>query len=304
VEVNEVVSLRQNELSPGTRSESPVTEPLSFTILEVSRYETAVRPPLEFPSLFNGQPIRYYVNLFASPVDVNQVITPRNLAIGIADRQSKFSTGYSLGALVDIVQGNNGVQTGLIYSYRSYVPVEFGLIQGEQPIKDGEDPMRFGRLRYRTISIPLTYNRQLFQDQKWRVSGGLGMAMNIILSSDFKLENNHTLVDLERFWQDYLDQGKQEGTIVPGGRSSEYTDFLSPPQGYLEGGSLIKNTSLYLSGNLRFERLLDDRWSLYFSPTVTRQFTVREDDGGKGPLQDRIHSTMLRFGTRLLLSDK
>lgn len=300
----EVVSTNQSEPSPSVRTGLLITKPVPLANAEVTRYETAVQPPLEFPSLINGQPVRYYVNLFASPVDLNQVITPENNFIGIAERQSNFSTGYSVGALVDIVQGHNGVQTGLMYNYRSYVPVEFGLIQGEQPIKDGEEPVRFGRLRYRTISVPLAYNRQLYQNQKWRVSGGLGMAMNIILSSDFKLENKLTLVDLERWWQYYLDQGKQDGTIVSGGRSSEYTDFLAPPQGYLEGGSLVKNTSLYLSGTLRFERLLDERWSLYFSPTVTRQFTVREDDGGKGPLQDRIHSTMLSFGTRLLLSDK
>jgi len=281
---------------------------VSETVATIDYTVSWGEPPLQAPPYLAppvaAQPIHYYANLFASPVDVNQVVTPHNQYIGIAERQSNFSTGYSIGALVDIVQGNNGVQTGLQFSYRSYVPVAFGLIQGKQPLKDGEEPVRFGRLRYRTISIPLIYNRQLYQDQKWRVSGGLGVAMNVILSSDFKLDNNLTLDDLDRFWREYLARGKEEGTIANIGRSSEYTDLLAPPQGYLEGGSLIKNTSLYVTGSLRFERLLDDRWSLYFSPTVMRQFTVREDDGGKGPLQDRIHSGMFRFGTRLLLSDK
>ncbi len=248
-------------------------------------------------------PIRYYLNFFVSPVDLNQVITQENQFVGIQSG-SDLTTGYSFGTLLDITQGANGIQTGLVYGYRAYVPAEILRLESRQPVTADQEPIGYGRLRYHTVSVPLNYEREVFRNARWQLSGGLGMSMNIILSSKFRLDGIYTTEDLERQIVQYRQKLEDEGIIPVTGRASTSHEILHPEAGYLQGGSLLDNSSLYLSGNFRVERLLSDRWSLYLSPTVSRLLTVRPGDGGKGPLEDRIHNAMLRFGTRIRLTDK
>ncbi len=267
--------------------------------------QSAMGPPpaLGLVEALGPKPIRYYLNLFVSPVDLNQIITQENQFVGI-QAGSDLTTGHSFGTLLDINQGVNGIQIGLVYGYRAYVPAEILRLESRQPISGAEDPIRYGRLRYHTVSVPLNYEREVFRNDRWQFSGGLGMSMNIILSSKFRLDGIYTTEDLERQIAQYRQVLQDEGIIPVTGRASGTHEILHPEAGYLQGGSLLDNSSLYVSGNFRVERLLNDRWSLYFSPTVSRLLTVRPGDGGKGPLEDRIHNAMLRFGTRIRLTDK
>ena len=271
----------------------------------VRRWTTGVKPALELPLPDAGEPIRYYLNVFASPLDLNQINTLANEQLGIFERKL-ISRDWSAGALVDITKGKNGIQVGLIYGNRSYVPAEI-LVLEEERRRRQEDPdrVRFGRLLFNTVSIPLNYERVLQRTDNWQVSMGVGLAANVVLASEFRLAEGFTYDDLRRQVDIYRQELYTSGKIIkPAGFQKGLNDIVNPPTGYLQGGSLIDNTSLYLSGNIRVERLLDNRWSLYFSPTVSRLFTLREDDGGKGPLQDRIHNTMLRVGTRFRLTDR
>ena len=45
-------------------------------------------------------------------------------------------------------------------------------------------------------------------------------------------------------------------------------EILDPAPRDISREVAAENSSLYLSGNVRVERLLNDRWSVYFSPTV------------------------------------
>ncbi|THH41956.1 PorT family protein [Neolewinella litorea] len=266
----------------------------------VKRKQPRIYAPLHYDGLFTGEPVQYFLNAFVSPLDLNQVITQSNPQLGI-EGQSKLSTGYSIGTLIDVAQAKNAIQVGFIYGYRSYVPAEILNIEQDSLLTPQDENIRYGRLTYRTLSLPLNYERELAANDKWRLSGGIGMAMNVILSSEFQLADNYTKDDLERVI-DHFVANHQSST--DGRASSGRRNILYPEVGYLQGGSIFDNSSLYVSGNLRIERLLNDRWSLYFSPTVTRLFTVSDTDGGKGPLEDRIHNTMLRLGTRIRLTDK
>ena len=287
------------------RLTSPAARAIASTAYLARRWSASVKPALALPLPDAGEPIRYYLNVFASPLDLNQVNTLANEQLGIFAR-TLLSRDWSAGALVDITKGKNGMQVGLIYGNRSYVPAEI-LVLEDQRRRRQEDPnrVRFGRLLYNTVSIPLNYERVVRRTDNWQVSVGVGLSANIVLASEFRLAAGFTYDDLRKQVEFYREELYTTGKITkPAGFQKGLNDIVDPPTGYLQGGSLIDNTSLYLSGNVRVERLLDDRWSLYFSPTVSRLFTLREDDGGKGPLQDRIHNTMLRVGTRFRLTDK
>ena len=252
------------------------------------------------PILGTDDPVQYYLNVFVSPVDFNQVVTLENPSLGI-QAQNKLSTGYSAGVLVDMNQGHNIFQFGLTYGYRSYVPAEILNIQQDASFTPPDEDIRYGRLTYWSVSLPLNYQRELAANDHWRFAAGAGVAMNLILNSKFQLADGYTKEDLKRNINNFI---SANGSSHDGRAISTRRNILDPEGGYLQGGSIFDNTSLYLSGNLRVERLLSDRWSLYFSPTVTRLITLRSTDGGKGPLEDRIHNTMLRFGTRIRLTGK
>ena len=256
---------------------------------------TGVHRPLQLAGLFGSEPVRYYLNAFVSPVDFNEVVTQENGVLGIT-AQRKLSTGYSIGALLEAAQGVNALQFGLVYGLRSYVPAKILLIEEDTSGVEQELGIRYSRLTYQTISIPLNYQRELSSNEKWRVSAGVGMSMNVVLGSHVKLPPDVTLADLNRIIQGSI------ATKAPR-EKAQASEILDPTRGYFQGGGILENSSLYLSGNVRIERLLSDRWSIYFSPTFSKLVTVREGKGGKGPLEDRIHNTMLQMGARLRLTN-
>jgi hypothetical protein len=291
-----------------TKPELPVVRrgafgPVAVSGQGVTLFSTSVRPLLRLPGIQPPQPIRYYLNLFVSPLDVNQVVTLANPNLGINDRID-LSTGFSVGALVDIEQGDNALQTGLIYGYRSYIPAEILQLNDRGTQDPDREAIRYGRLKYRTASFPLNYYRTFRTTEKWRISGGLGASMNVILSAEFQLGEGVTQKDLVRELNTFRETAREEGLPKSLNGIGATNRFINPTVGILDGGGFLDNSSLYLGGSLRVERLVSDRWSLYFSPTFTRLFTVRDNDGGKGPLADRIHNTMLRAGARVRLTDK
>jgi hypothetical protein len=265
-------------------------------------HTSTANPLLRLPELPVAVPIRYYLNLFVSPLDVNQVVTLANPNLGISDRSS-LSTGFSLGALIDIEQGRHALQTGLLYGYRSYTPGEILRLENSSQNSDQQD-VRYGRLKYHTASVPLNYWRTLHTTNKWRISAGMGLTVNLILSAEFQLGENVTRKDLIRELDAFRRLASEEGSPKAFTSVGATNRFVNPSPGILDGGGTLENSSLYVGGSLRVERLLSERWSVYLSPTVTRLFTVRDDDGGKGPLTDRIHNTMLRAGARMRLTDK
>ncbi|MGB3799123.1 MAG: hypothetical protein WA952_04865 [Lewinella sp.] len=289
-----VVSM--DEAFPYPRFGTEIVEPLPRHLTPLAAKRPRISPMLDLAGILGGTPVQYYLNAFVSPLDINDIATLENEVLGI-EAQRKLSTGYSAGVLIEANQGNNALQFGLIYGHRSYVPAKILLIEEDTSGFEQERPIRYSRLAYETVSIPLNYQRQLSSTEKWRVSAGVGMAMNVVLKSQVNLPDDVTLADLNRIIQNSAPE-------KPGGRSksSATSEILDPTEGYFQGGGLLENSSLYISGNIRVERLLGDRWSVYFSPTVGRLLTVREGDGGRGPLEDRIHNTMFRLGTRVRLS--
>ena len=289
-------ALRRPMVIPEVRLRPALLEPLDTRIDPLAEREILPRLALHFDGIPGSDPVQYYLNAFVSPLDLNEVVTQESKWLGIK-AQRRVSLGYSVGALLEVEQKGNALQFGLIYGHRSYVPAKMQIIEEDTTgLKRAQD-IRYSRLTYETVSIPLNYQREITANDKWRLSAGVGMAMNVVLGSDIRLPENVTLEDLNRMLREEV---KQPG--VGRDAKAQMEEILDPTQGYFQGGGILENSSLYLSGNFRVERLLGDRWSVYFSPTVGRLLTIREGDGGRGPLEDRVHNTMLRFGTRLRLS--
>jgi hypothetical protein len=291
------------EPAPTTRSAPPGTEVLETVEVTLENPTGVPSPALQLAPFKPGVPVRYALNAFVSPFDFNQVITP---ASSIRDfdvsGDIRLTAGYSAGLLVDISQGKNGLQTGLIYSRRSYIPTALKwYLEEDYPVIE---PIRgYSRFVFDAITIPLNYRRTLTENERWRFSGRLGMSMSIIAASSFNTPEGQ-----ERFvesFNSFADQDLPEGTgrsLLEGvGISSRR--LTNPEPGWLQGGSILANSSFYLNGGVTVERLINERFSLYVSPSIGRVVYLRDSDG-IGPYRDRIHTGSIRLGSRFVLSKK
>ncbi|WP_020568913.1 hypothetical protein [Neolewinella persica] len=259
-------------------------------------------PVLNLPEVESSEPVQYYVNAFVSPLDINQVVTPRT-SIGEFDISGdrRFTYGSSVGLLFDFIQGKNGLQVGAIYSRRSYIPTALKwYLQDEytafEPIKG------YQRFNFENITFDFNYKRTLLTSENWRVSGRMGVSLSVIARSSFD-GKDEVVAGFNEFEE-------RVGNLPDGQRSSgRPTDFSgqrklqNPPNGWLEGGSILANSSFYLGGGIVVERLMNPRWSIYVSPAIGRVVYLKVDQG-IGPYNDRIHLSNLRFGSRYLFGGK
>jgi hypothetical protein len=280
----------------------PVAVP-SLQIEKLRKTTYLPSPPLNLPKVDNSEPVQYYVNAFVSPFDVNRVVTP-GTSIGEFDISGdrRFTYGSSVGLLIDVSQGKNGLQVGATYSRRSYIPTALKwYLQDEytafEPIKG------YQRFNFENIAFDLNYKRTLLTTNNWRISGRVGMSLSVIARSSFD-GKDEVVAGFNEFEE-------RVGNLPDGQRSGENrpTDFSgkrrlqNPPSGWLQGGSILANSSFYLSGGVVVERLMNPRWSLYVSPTIGRVIYLKEDQG-IGPYNDRINLGNLRLGSRYLFGNK
>lgn len=281
--------------------------PASVATLPIRKLNKAVylpSPALTLPKIDKGEPVYYYVNAFISPFDFNQVVTPAT-SIGDFDISGdrRFTQGASLGVLIDIEQGKSGLQVGAIYSRRSYIPTALKwYLQDEytafEPIKG------YSRFIFESITFPLNYKRTLLTTEKWRVSGRIGMSLSVIARSSFKGQED-VVAGFNAFEERSPGLPPVSGSREPDRRVdfSGRRKLQNPPSGWLEGGSILANSSFYLGGGVVVERLISPRWSLYVSPTIGRVIYLQEDSG-IGPYNDRINVGNLRLGSRYLFGGK
>ncbi|WP_273444470.1 hypothetical protein [Neolewinella agarilytica] len=289
----------------------PVASVERLDIRPLSRSLSLPSPAVQLPRVDHSEPVRYYANVYSSPFDFNQVVTPANAVREIdISGDDRITRGMSFGLLMDISQGKNGLQIGAIFGRRSYIPTALKWYLEEsypliEPVKG------YSRFIYETISFPLSYQRTFTESDKWRFSGRVGMNMTVIARSSFSIptEDQELLIDAFNGRADLPGPPPAvAGEEASGGRSvttsgSSSRKLVNPDPGWLEGGSMLANSSFYLGGGLQVERLITPRWSIYVSPSFGRVIYLREKQG-IGPYNDRIHTGSIRFGGRYLLSRK
>lgn len=279
----------------------------ALPIKQLTKATRLPSPALQLPEIENGEPVRYYINAFVSPFDINEVVTPAT-SIGQFDISGdrRFTQGASIGLLFDVQQGKNGLQIGAIYSRRSYIPSALKWYLQDEYEHTAFEPVKgYSRFRYANITFPFNYKRTVLKGNKWHVSARLGMSLSVIAHSSF--EGQEDVVD--GFNALAIRAGNTPALYDNSRSLAREADFSgrhqleNPPKGWLEGGSILTNSSFYLGGGVVVERLLDPRWSVYVSPSFGRVVYLQQDEG-IGPYNDKIHIGNLRFGSRYRFGGK
>jgi hypothetical protein len=281
-----------------------VYPPAYLATLNIGKLANSLYPPspaLTLPRQHEAEPIYYYLNAFISPVDLNQVITPETEILEFdisSDRRITY--GKSAGLMLDVVQGNSGLQLGFVYSRRSYIPTALKWWR-EDEFAPTELAYQGGYTRfiYDALELQFNYKRTLVETDKWRFSGQIGMGVNMVAYADFD--------DQERFVREFNDflewasnqpvSPEEQGGARSGGSAADLKQLKKPASGFLEGGGVFDNSSLYVNGGIVIERLISQRWSVYLAPTIGRAVYLRENQG-IGPYKDRINPAGLHLGSR------
>ncbi|MEM6771677.1 MAG: hypothetical protein AAF597_13925, partial [Bacteroidota bacterium] len=277
-------------------------DPLASPSYTANWASTLPSPALSLAPIDKSVPVQYHLNLFMTPAEASQVITPpgqhNNVAIIGKDRVTFNS---SAGFLLDVSKGRDGLQIGAVYSVHDYKPAD---LTSDNCLVRGDCPEGYSRFQYRTLSFPFAYERTLFKGRNWRVSANVGMAMTVFTEIDISITEeaqsglNATLDDprANRFTNP---SNGRTNTIS----RAELTGGDEEFHGWFEnGGGLLDNSRFYMGGGFSVERRINSRFSIYLAPNYSRMFS--RENGGVGPYKDRIHRASLRFGSRYLLGEK
>lgn len=268
-------------------------------------------PMLNLAEVDHSVPVYYYVNGFVSPVDVNQVVTPGHTAGEFKiSSERRYASGFTAGGLLDINKGKNTLQIGVIYSRRAYLPAS--LRWRYQDYFTPRSPVEgYSKFIYHAIEFPFSYKRTLSENDRWRVSARAGMSLSVIAKPVIK-DQDAVVAKFEAFEEEVAEGRYAFGAgFLPSGAPPRppQTDFSSehelkdPAKGWLEGGSILANSSFYLESGVTVERIMNPRWSLYLSPSIGRVIYLREGEG-VGPYRDRINLGSLRMGSRYRFGGK
>lgn len=290
-----------------TVNEITVVEPLAITLADHLIIEEDGPSPLANLAEDKDQlPVAktFHLRPFISPWDINQVVTPKQAVNDIIlERDNRLSYGSSAGVLLDVTYRKHSVQYGIIYGRRSYIPTVLKDVEAFEP---GQGPIErrdtnYSRISLQNISLPVVFQRELFNKNRWRMTIDAGLAANFNIWSRFRKSPT--------FDADVLNWTRQTPQSLSGiGRTPETRnlnridarDLVFPEEGLFQGGSLLENVNISASLGFSIERQFNERMSFYVAPRFSRAIYYQKSAGVE-PFNDRIHNNSVQFGTRILL---
>ena len=227
---------------------------------------------------------------FAGSPDYNRIITPlQPIDDGTVVSLDRYSLGYSGGITLGIEHGKWEIETGAVYAARRYQAIPTIYVSGN--IRDGFTGLGLRDFELNTANIPLNFRYNFIVHDKWRLYAQGGASLNLILGANYYT----------------VDQGEDAGilrnTNAGGGISSLekpaalQNKSLTP--GWLEGGSLWENATLYGDFGVGLERYMTSSWSIFAQPTYHHSFQIFND--GLGPYRDQIHNFGVSMGVKVRL---
>ena len=196
------------------------------------------------------------------------------LGIGsLTQKGAGYGSGFSLG----FKYGRYEIETGLLYSAKTYHPNIVDTYGTLGAYKE----KRFNAINLQVLQVPinLRHNYAVLGNGKWHLYAQTGMAMNIILRAQYDIPERPQPTS------------RWIPTDVAATSRLNRIDFN---EGILGGDSLKDNTFFTFNIGAGADYYLSPRWSIFMQPDVHYHFSQTRI----GPTKDRIHSISLSFGVR------
>lgn len=232
------------------------------------------------------------VSMFGSG-DYNHVITPSKAEGEFLLKEVKrYAAGYSGGITAGLEVGRWEVNTGAIYTSKTYQPRVVLFAKGN--FNDGYFVEGIKDIQLNTINVPLHFRYNFIQHDKWRVYATAGLSLQVAFQADYYIGDQAAFKDI--FKVNNLPLAPQ----AKPGYGDDPIDEAKLPKGFLEGGSLWENGYITSNVGLGLERYMTGRWSIFAQPTY--HYSLDYFTHGLGPDKDRIHTMSFFTGVRVRLN--
>lgn len=228
---------------------------------------------------------------FVGSPDYNRVITPsQDVGDGnVAPPLDRYSLGYGGGITIGVEHGRWEVETGALYSARRYQAIPTVYISGN--LREGYSGIGLTDFELNTVSAPLNFRYNFVLHDKWRLYAQGGASLNIVLGANYYLADQAEIAGIQQ------DPDNNNGTSAVEKPAALRAKSLTA--GWLEGGSLWDNATLYGDFGVGLERYMSPNWSMFVQPTYRHALPLFNE--GLGPYQDRIHNFGIGMGLKVRL---
>lgn len=190
----------------------------------------------------------------------------------LAQKGTSYGSGFTLG----FKYGVSEIETGFIYSAKSYAPN----INDAYESGGGINIKQFKGIDLQTIHIPLKLrvNYAVLGKGKWHLYFQTGVAMNVILRAQY----------------DIIDKSQSNNKLFNDIAASSRLAKITLNRGIFGGDTFKENRFFTLNGGIGTEYYLSPKWSVFVEPEFNHYFSQSRI----GPTQDRINSVSVSFGVK------
>lgn len=185
--------------------------------------------------------------------------------------------GYGSGFSVGFKYNRFEIETGLIYSEKTYAP---NIDDAYNSYGGGINLKQFTGIDLQTLQIPLNlrYNFAVLGNGKWNLYGQNGIAMNAILRAQYDISDTPQPIT------------KQFVEIAASSRLNK----IRFNRGILGGDSFKENRFFTVNFGVGAEYYMSPKWSVFMQP----DFHYYISQSRIGPTKDRINSLSVSFGVK------
>ena len=206
-------------------------------------------------------------------------ITTKSILNGDTREEIRNQPSFSTGSVVSVQRGNTEIETGVIYSEKTYNPNQTIHISGS--FTSGYTYDQLKDISAHIISIPINVKQNLYRNKKFRVYALAGATVSTI----FAIDENRRVND------NFLQTGAPAGVYNPDIKA----DRLELPS-YSNTAS-ISRPLLSLNVGFGTEYKLGKRVSVFAQPVLKYQVS----SNGIGSLNDKINSLSVEVGVKTTL---
>jgi hypothetical protein len=229
---------------------------------------------------------------FVGSPDYNRVVTPlQEIDNGEEVSYDRYSLGYSGGLTLGVEHGKWEVETGAIYGARRYQAIPTVYVSGN--FRDGYTGVSLRDFELNTVSVPLNFRYNVILHNKWRLYAQGGASFNVVLDANYYTVDKDAFSELSQPSNLSGNNGFSRAEKPESLRNKDLT------AGWIEGGSLLENATLYGDFGVGLERYMTPSWSVFVQPTYHHSFQLFND--GLGPYQDLIHNFRIGIGLKVRL---
>lgn len=225
--------------------------------------------------------------------DYNRIITPPTIIDGEQHEWDRYALGYSGGITFSWGNKKWEMESGLIYSAKRYLPLPLSEIA--YSVTNGLTGEKLKSFEYDMISIPLNFRHHFIPNGKWRFYYTAGVSLHTVMQADYFFTAPAR--------PQPTGPPTNFGPPIPPNNNNTKAGVAESAftKGLLQGGAFEQNSFFTANLGIGLERYISHRTSLFAQPQYQHTVLYLVENGGIGPLQDKINTMRLIFGMRVKL---